>query len=462
MGHPQARDAGEDSRATDIPNKGFPLSTTETKHEHEHAHDHDHVHDHAPNPCERQISVEIPADVVTKQQQKIVADYGKYAKVPGFRKGKVPTTIIRQRFQEEINKDLIEQLVPKYFREEAAKQNLAPVSQPQVTHLELNDGQPLKFTASFEVLPEIDVKGYQDIKVEHEETAVKDEEVEAALKNLQEQNSTYAGVDEERPLADGDYAQAAFKTEGAGDEAPIEMDDVLVAIGGENTVKEFTENLRGAKAGEDREFDVAYPEDFGDQRLAGKTMHYKVHIKGIKTKQVPELNDEFAKQMGEEFTTLDALKTRIREGMEHEKKHQAEHREKDKLVEELVKKFDIAVPQSLVEHQIDQRLDRGLRALAAQGLKAEQIKKMDFGRLREGQREAAAREVKASLLLEKIADAEKIGVSDEEVEKEVQALAQQMGQAPEAIRARLEQNGALDRIKDRMRTDKALDVLYKK
>jgi trigger factor len=436
------------------------LSTTETKHDHEH---HDHEHEVAvANPCERQISVEIPADVVTKQQQTILANYMKYARIPGFRKGKVPSTLVKQKFNDDIQKDLIEQLIPKYFQEEAKKQNLAPISQPQVTHLELNDGQPLKFTATFEVLPEIDIAGYKDIQVEHEETSVKDEEVEAALTNLREQNSTYTNVDEERAIANGDYAQVSFKTEGQTDEAPVEMDDVLVAIGGENTIKEFTENLTGAKAGEDREFDVVYPADFGDQRLAGKTMHYKVHIKGIKSKQLPELNDDFAKQMGDEFTSLDELKKRIREGMEHEKSHQAEHKVKDKFVDELVKKYDIAVPTALVEHQIDQRLDRGLRALAAQGLKAEQLKKMDMGRLREGQREAAEREVKASLLLEKIADAENIQVSDDELDTEVQALAQQMQQAPEAIRARLEQNGALGRIKDRMRTDKALDQLVKR
>ena len=433
------------------------MSTTETKHDHE--------HDHATavsNPCERQISVEIPADVVEKQQKTILANYMKYARVPGFRKGKVPATLVKQKFNDDIQKDLIEQLIPKYFQEETKKQNLAPISQPQVTHLELNDGQPLKFTATFEVLPEIDIAGYKDIQVEHEETSVKDEEVEAALKNLQEQNATYTNVDEEREIVDGDYAQVAFKTEGQTEEAPVEMDDVLVAVGGENTIKEFSENLRGAKPGDDREFDVVYPADFGDQRLAGKTMHYQVHVKGIKSKTVPDLNDDFAKQMGDEFTTIDELKKRIREGMEHEKQHQAEHKVKDKFVEELVKKYDVAVPSALVEHQIDQRLDRGLRALAAQGLKAEQLKQMDMGRLREGQREAAEREVKASLLLEKIADAENIQVSDDEVDKEVQALAQQMQQAPEAIRARLEQNGALGRIKDRMRTDKALDQLVKR
>jgi trigger factor len=406
--------------------------------------------------------VEIPADVVAKQQQTILANYMKYARIPGFRKGKVPSTLVKQKFNDDIQKDLIEQLIPKFFQEEAKKQNLIPISQPQVTHLELNDGQPLKFTATFEVLPAIDISGYKDIQVEHEETSVKDEEVDAALKNLQEQNSTYTNVDEERAIVDGDYAQVSFKTEGQTEEAPVEMDDVLVAIAGENTIKEFTENLRGAKAGEDREFDVVYPADFGDQRLAGKSMHYNVHVKGIKSKQLPEMNDDFAKQMGDEFTSLDELKKRIRESMEHEKAHQAEHKIKDKFVDELVKKYDVAVPTALVEHQIDQRLDRGLRALAAQGLKSEQLKKMDMGRLREGQREAAEREVKASLLLEKIADAENIQISDDELDKEVQALAVQMQQAPEAIRARLEQNGALDRIKDRMRTDKALDQLVKR
>lgn len=413
------------------------------------------------NPCQREISVEIPAEVVADQQNKILANYVKHARVAGFRKGKVPATIVKQRFAEDIQKDLIEQLIPKYFRQETERQKLSPISQPQVTHLELNDGQPLKFTATFEVLPEFEIPGYKDIKVEREQVTVSDEDVEHALKHLQEQQAKFIDVEGESALQDGDYAVISFKGTGVEDGGePVEMEEVLVPIAGENTIKEFSDNLRGAKPGDERSFDVAYPADFTDQRLAGKTVHYDVKVKGIRQRELPELNDEWAQKMGEEFKSVEDLRTRIREGMEAERRHQAEHKAKDKMIEELVNRYDFPVPQVLVEHQIDQRLDRGLRALAAQGLRQEQLKNMDFGRLREGQREAAAREVKASLLLDKIADAENIEVGEEEIAREVAAVARQMQQTPEAVRARMEQSGGLDRIRERMRNEKALDLLY--
>jgi trigger factor len=238
------------------------------------------------------------------------------------------------------------------------------------------------------------------------------------------------------------------------------MDDILVEIGGKGTMQEFTENLRGANAGEEKTFDVVYPEDYSDKRLAGKTLTYKVRIQSIKQKTLPELNDAFAKELGAEFANVNDVKTRIREGMEAEKKHRAEHEAKDKLLDELVKRHDFPVPESLIEHQIDVRLERGLRALAAQGMRADDMKKMDLNRLRAGQRDQAVHEVKASLLLDKIADAEKIEVGDEEIDREIEALAQQSKQTPEAIRARLTRDGALDRIRNRIRNEKTLNFLY--
>ena len=414
------------------------------------------------NPCQREISVEIPAEVVVQEAAHVVSEYQKHAKVPGFRKGKVPAAIIRQRFHEEVKKDIIEALVPKYFREESAKQGLAPISQPQMTKLDFQDGAGIQFTAVFEILPEFEVTGYKDIKVEIEKAVVTEEEVTATLERLQEQSSTFTNVDEDRPLADGDFAQVSFKSTGVEEGGePVQMDDVMVDIGGADTVKDFTENLRGAKVGEERSFDVTYAEDFADKRLAGKTLHYTVNVKGIKRKQKPELNDDFAKELGQDIATLDDLRTRIREGMLHEKEHESEHKSKDKIVDELVARFPIAVPNALVEHQIDQRLERGLRALAQQGLRAEDMKRMDFARLREGQREGATKEVRASLLLDKIAEAEKIEVADEELDREVAALARQMQQPPEAIRARMEENDGLNRMRDRIRNDKALSALYK-
>jgi len=217
--------------------------------------------------------------------------------------------------------------------------------------------------------------------------------------------------------------------------------------------------LRGASAGDERTFDVHYPQDFSDQRLAGKTFTYTVRVKSIKQKSLPELNDEFAKALGE-FADLADVRKRIREGMEAEKKHNAEREAKDKLVAELVKRNDFEVPEALVEHQIDIRLDRGLRALAAQGMKTEDMKKMDLNRLRGGQRDQAVQEVKAALLLEKIAEEEKIEVSDAEIDREVVALAEQSKQTPDAIRSRLTRDGALDRIRNRIRNEKTLDFLY--
>jgi len=238
------------------------------------------------------------------------------------------------------------------------------------------------------------------------------------------------------------------------------MDDILVEIAGKNAMPEFTENLRGASAGDQRTFDVVYPQDFSDQRLAGKTFTYTVKIGAIKLKSLPELNEQFAKELGE-FADLNEVRKKIREGMEAERTHEAEHQAKDKLVAELVKRNDFELPEALVDRQIDLRLERGLRALAAQGMKAEDIKKMDLNRLRAGQREQALQEVKASLLLDKIAEEEKIEVSDAEIDREVEALAKQSKQTPEAIRARLTRDGALDRIRNRIRNDKTLDFLYR-
>jgi trigger factor len=411
----------------------------------------------------REISVEIPAAEVARETETIIAKYQKVARLPGFRTGHVPASVIRQRFKEDLKSDVVEALVPRYFRKEAEKQGLIPVSQPQVTDLHIHDGEPLKFKATFEVLPEIPVEGYKELRADHPEIVVKEEEIEDALNNVREQHATFTSV-EGRPLAEGDFAQASMdgkpKDKSADDAPnPVHMDEVLVEIGGKNTVPEFTQNLTGANAGDEREFEVSYPEDTADKRLAGKTFVYTVKIQAVKQKSIPELNDDFAKELGE-FTSLEQVRKQIRENMEAERRHTVEHEAKDKLVAELVKRNDFEVPESLVDRQIDLRLERGLRALAAQGMKMEDLKKMDLPRLRAGQRDQALQDVKSSLLLERIADLEKIEAGEDEVNQEVEALAAQSKQTPDAIRARLTQDGGLDRIRNRIRSEKTLNFLY--
>jgi trigger factor len=409
----------------------------------------------------REISVEIPAEEVTRETEALVLKYQKVARLPGFRAGHVPPSIIRQRFKEDLKSDVVEALVPRYFRKEAEKQGLVPVSQPRVTDLHIHEGEPLRFKASFEIMPEIKVEGYKELRADHPEIGVKDEEVEEALNNVREQHATYTSV-EGRSLQDGDFAQASMdgRPKEAEDKTqPVHMDEVLIEIGGKNTVPEFSDNLRGANASETRQFEVKYPDDSTEKRLAGKTLVYTVSIQAIKEKHLPELNDEFAKELGE-FTSVEQVRNQIRENMQAERKHDAEREAKDKLVNELVKRNEFEVPDSLVDRQIDLRLERGLRALAAQGMKMEDLKKMDLPRLRAGQRDQAVQDVKSSLLLDRIAELEKIDVGEDELNQEIEALAQQTKQTSEAVRARLTQDGGLDRIRNRIRSEKTLDFLY--
>jgi trigger factor len=344
-----------------------------------------------------------------------------------------------------------------------------------VTDLHLHDGEPLRFKAAFEVLPEIRLEGYKELRAEKPEIAVSEADVEQALADVRERHASFNPV-EGRALADGDFAQVSLDGtpkpgetklgqgkpgEGKSDEGqPVHMDEVLVEIAGQNTMPEFTEHLRGTSAGDERSFDVNYPEDTQDKRLAGKTFTYAVKVQSIKQKSLPEMNDEFAKTLGE-FQTVDDVRKAIREQMEAERKHEAEHAAKEKLVGQLIQRNDFEVPDSLVEQQIDIRLERGLRALAAQGLTAEQMKKMDLQRLRAGQREQAIHDVKAALLLERVAEEENIQVGDEEVNQELEALAKQSKQTSEALRARLTRDGGLDRIRTRIRNEKTLDFLYR-
>jgi len=471
------------------PEEAQPTEAQALEGQHNHSHEgHDHTHADGPPPmdpaCKREISVEIPADVVAKQQEALVQQYSKQARIPGFRKGKVPASMVRNRFSSEITSDVVENLVPQYFREAVVKGGFRPVSQPHIYGLEFTPGEPIKFKAAFEVLPEFELGDYKQIKVEKPDITVTDEQIDHEIKLLQEKQASFDPVDDERGAENGEFVQVSFEArpknladdepeaesaeakaesapEGAEQKAqPVQMEEVLVEIGGANTIPEFTKNLAGAKAGEERSFEVSYPEDFYDKRLAGLTFDYKVKVNAVKKKTLPELNDDFAKELSPDFQNLGDLKQRFRENMEHELKHKAEHEAKDKLIEELLAKHDFPVPRSMVEHQIDLRLERGLRALAAQGMKTEDMRRMDFGRLRAGQQEFAVKEVKSSVLLAKIAIKENIQVSDEELEHEIEAMAAQMQQPVEEVRRRLTEDNAVERLRDRMRSEKALNLLY--
>jgi trigger factor len=434
---------------------------------------HDHSHGAATlNPeCTREVEIEIPADEVSRSFRAVTKRYQKNARIPGFRSGKVPESLIRGRFAEQIRQDVMEAILPDHFRNAIAEKQLKPISQPQVTGIELEEGKPLRFKAAFEVVPEFSIDGYQDVKVEKEATELTDAEVDAELARIRDSRSTMEPVTEERALTDGDFAQISFtgtvqpaEIEGETSPAPqqpINGQDVMVQVGGPNTLDSFNAALRGAFMGQQLKFEVTYPEAFGERQLAGKRVAYDLEVKGIKKKIEPELNDDFAKELGQYESLADFTK-QLREHMATDKQRRVQSENTNRLLDALVTRFEFPVPESLVQQQIDARLDRGLRALAAQGMRTEDMRNLDFDRLRAAQRPSATAEVKGSLLLDRIADAENVNVPEEDVERELQAVSLQLREPVDALRVRLTEDGSLARIRERLRREKMSALLYER
>jgi trigger factor len=421
--------------------------------------------------CTREVEIEVPADEITRNYQAVTKRYKKMARIPGFRAGKVPESLIRGRFAEQIRQDVLEAVLPEHFRTAIAERQLKPISQPQVTKIDLEEGKPLRFKAAFEVLPEFSIDGYQDVKVEKPSAELTDAEADAELARIRDSRSTMEPVTEERPLADGDYAQISFTgdvqpAEGeveaeAAPQQPISGQDVMVEIGGPNTLDTFNAALRGATVGQQLKFEVSYPSDFGERQLAGKKVAYDLEVKGIKKKIEPEMNDDFAKELGQ-YETLAEFKHQLRDHLARDKQRRVQSETTNRLLDAMVARYEFPVPESLVQQQIDARLDRGLRALAAQGMRTEDMRNLDFDRLRAAQRPSATAEVKGSMLLDRIADAENISVAEEEVENEVQGIALQMREPVETLRTRLTEDGSLARIRERLRREKMGALLYER
>jgi trigger factor len=452
-----------------------------SEHDHEHGHEHGDGHQHEPGPSlnpelMREIEVEVPADEVAKAYRTVTKRYQKLARIPGFRSGKVPESLVRSKFAKELRQEVLEALVSERFRSAIAERKLQPVSEPQLLDLRLEDGEPLRFKAAFEVMPEFDVTGYNMVRVEKPEVALTDEEFESELDRALESQATVEPVEEDRALVEGDWAEIQFRgeikplaqtvteegvTATEPPAEPITGENVLLEIGGKNTLPAFNDALRGQKVGQELTFEVVYPADFGDRRLAGQTVGYDVTVKAIKRKVYPERDAELAKQLGgteswEEFAgqLRERAATRKREALEANAKH--------KMLDELVGRYHFPVPESFVQQRVDARLERGLRALAQQGMTADDMRKLDFGRLRAAQRQEAEREVRASLVVDRIADAEGVVVSDEELDNEVLMLSIQTREPYDAIRDRLAKDGGLGRLREELRREKTSSVLYEK
>jgi len=411
--------------------------------------------------CKKNLHIEIPHDVVDAEITHIAQELARRARVPGFRPGKAPIGVVKTRFRDEIVSEMMQHLMPKYFGDAIDERKLEIVQAPHFESVDYNSGKPLRFRAVFEVYPKLNITNYEGIPVQEVSTKIDDKEVEASLKKLQEDMAELAPVEEGRPVQEGDFAEISYTgTIENSDEPPISGEKAVAEIGGRTTVKEVNENLIGAKVDEERTFKVTYRPDYPTAKLAGKTVEYKVRIEGLKTKEIPEINDEFALRFGE-YKTLDELKTKLREDLEKHKREQAQEQMREKLLEWLEDNNEFELPQSLIERQLQTRVQRLVRDLSRQGINPQRLD-VDWGKIREDQQQQAMRDVKGSLILEHVAEKENITVSDEEIEVEMEKIAAETNRPTEKVKEVLSRDSGLERLRAQIRNKKTLDLLQSK
>jgi trigger factor len=407
--------------------------------------------------CKRETEITVPVEDVQHETEHVVSDVQKKAKIPGFRPGKVPPNIIRSRFKAEIRQDVLDHILPKAFRKKAEQEHWNVVGTPSVTEVHFEEGEPLRFKAEFEVAPEWELGEYRGLEAPYADPQVSEEDIDHRLEDLRNRKAEFINEDP-RPLQDGDYAVVEVESIAGIEGEPFRSENMSLHIGDTSALPEFSENLRGVSPDEERVFDVRYPDDYGQDRLAGKTVTFRVKVKTVRRRELPELNDEFARDLGD-YQNLTELRDAIRASIRAEREFLAQQQAKNKLIDTLVESHSFPIPDAFLDRQIEIQVERQLRELAAQGVDPRQIK-LDWNKVKEARKDSATRDVRASLILERIAEREAIYATNDELDRELQGISKREREPVAALRMRFEKDGTLGRIASHIRTDKVLNFLF--
>ncbi|HVP79764.1 MAG TPA: trigger factor [Thermodesulfobacteriota bacterium] len=413
------------------------------------------------SPIKKKISIEIPEDQVGREVDSFYKELGKTAKIKGFRPGKVPRNILQRYFKDYIKAEVVRKLIEDSYPKALTETHLEPVSPPVVDPGEFTEGKSFQYSAVIEVKPEIKLEGYTGLKIEGKKEDVKDEEVEQRLKALQNLHSNLKTLLEVRPIRSGDFVILNYEASLNG--KPLEGGkaiDFTVEVGSGQFIPAFEEKLIGLKPEEEREIEVTFPQDYGYQKWAGKTISFQVKIKEIKEKILPPLDDEFAKDLGD-YSSLGELKAKLKEDIEKEKKLALERQLKDRVVDRLLEAHAFEVPESLVEEQTKALVSDMKLKLAAQGVDLKNLGVTEE-KLHEDYKAMAEKQVRTFLILEKIAGQEGIAVTDQEAEDRLKEMSERMHQKFEAVKQYYEKNGLLPELKAGILRDKALSFLLEK
>jgi trigger factor len=403
---------------------------------------------------QKTLTIEIPSDIVDAEINRVAKGYSKQAKIPGFRPGKVPATIVKQRFRDQILHDVMHGLIPRAVEDALQERGIEPVDTPNIKDVDLKEGQPLKFTAAVETVPPFDPGDLSTIALTQTPANVTDENVHATLEQLRQRAAKFEPV-EGRPVADGDTVVLDIERKDPDGESD-RHENVSLELGSAANPPGFDANLVGMSRDEEKTFVIHFPEDYAVKEMANTDVTYTVKVKEVRHKSLPDLDDEFAKDLGE-FESLDALRDRIRGDMQAEAEESAKRQLRNELLKQLSQRVTFDLPTSLVEREIDRRLEEFARQLIQQNVDPRQAG-IDWAQFREAQREPARAAVASALVLDEVARRESITVTTEDVDKEIEQFALRAGRTPAALRAQLEKEGGIGRLSAGLRREKAVDL----
>jgi trigger factor len=407
------------------------------------------------NETRKNLRVEIPSDVVDAQIDRVARDYSRKARIPGFRPGKAPARVIKQRFKDQILHDVAHELIPAAVDEAMRERGVEPVDTPDIRDVTVEEGQALTFIASFDTVPAFEPGDYATLSLRRPSMRIEDAAVDEALNRLRHRAARFEPV-EGRGVLDGDTVTIDLERKTAAGDTDTHQ-DVNIELGSKANPPGFDEHLLGLEPGATKAFSIHYPDDYAVGELANTDVTYTARVKEIKRRVLPDLDDEFAKDLGE-FDTLSALRARVREDLEHEARHNAERETRGALMKQLAARVPFEVPASLVEREIDRRIEDFARRLMDQNIDPRQAG-VDWKAFRESQREPAREGVAGAIVLDEVARRERFDPTHEEVEQEIARYAERTGRTPAAVRAALEKEGGLSRVYSGLRRDKSIDFL---
>ena len=409
------------------------------------------------SPVKKRMEVEVPPAEVEREMEKLVRGYAKSVRVPGFRKGHVPPGLVRQRFAKELEQEVKERLMGEYHAQAVAEKGLDPLHDPVVEEVEFRSGEPLRFRTLFEVRPEVPLGRYRGLEITRPRVEPTDEEVEQALESLRESAARFLPV-EPRTIVEGDYVVVdvvgRFIEE---DGKTFRKEEMMMAAGAPENLPEFNEALSGASPGSEKLFHVSYPADYQDGHLAGRRVEYTLSVREIKRRELPPLDDDFAREMGE-TEGLQALRDRLKRDLKEARERHARRAALESAMRQLIDAHDFDLPDVMVEEQLRRQMEDIVRGMMARGMDPEKAG-VDWKEIREQELPLARRRVRGTLLLDEIARREGLEVTDSEVSDRIEREASELGLRPQQIRQRLEKGGALQALRSQILREKTLDFV---